>query len=1023
MLRRLLSLTMVLFLVSFVFAGTTGKIAGIIVDKNTGDPLPGVNVVIEELSIGASSDVNGEYFILNVPVGEHKVTVSYIGYKTIEYEGAQVQADRTLGVNFELEEAVMDIGEVIVVEAERERVKKDLTMSSQFVDKEEFAVLPIESFEQASQLQAGAVGSNFRGGRASEAAPVVDGMNIKDATAGYTDITDEENIQTNLVLPEVAIEQMEVITGGFNAEYGNAQSAVINVITKEGGTKHTGRITVKTSGLNHNTKRYLFKNQDGEYVYYRDQFLKEFFDNAKPSDSLYALGARGPYMVDDLYLKNTSTIELDNYDRQEVEFSLSGPIPFTSDKLRYSISGEFVDNNQFKTSYSGDGITGSAHAKLTYRFSPDYKLQFVGVGSQIDGRAIGFADSKYPGGYIPGYGIIPAKVNTEEYTFYRNYMGSLKWTHTLSSSTFYEINAGYSYNSFEQKTKDWNDRDGDGDFDEFFEWKMVPVPVTMGDQGTEWTEDLRYTSDDTKFFWVPAHAASGSEGQYRWGVPGVSGWREVWVLDKTNYTYRKEWRFLTGTQNERELTSYTIAEETEGQLYPTVPDAYFDYYGDGASYYDAENKIFNLKADFTSQINPQHLVKAGIDFTRTELDMLNVNAFSGSSNLYIDDFYVKPWDFAAYVQDKMEFEGMIVNLGVRLDYYNQGSDIEYPSNFTDPVDLTKEVGEEGYINNPKKAKPYYKISPRLGISHPITENSVLHFSYGHFYQRPDYRYWYENTPYDLRGAYSEMGNPDLKPEQTISYEIGLQQNLGEYLIGVNAFYKDISNLIDQIEAGTAPFEDYWLYDNRDWANARGFEISIRKFFSNYFAGNINYTYMIAKGKASSPQSGGAELWRKTTGVQQAYFLNWDQRHTFNANITFSFHPEWGPEIAGYHPLGDWSLNILYTYGSPKPYTPPSRDPQPPYNTERLESNMSTDIKLEKRFAISGDIRAVLFIEGYNIFNRQNLIAENFRDQTFLTTNVNRIEWYHINGDPEGRNLEPFVWGSRRHFRFGLGFQF
>jgi hypothetical protein len=181
--------------------------------------------------------------------------------------------------------------------------------------------------------------------------------------------------------------------------------------------------------------------------------------------------------------------------------------------------------------------------------------------------------------------------------------------------------------------------------------------------------------------------------------------------------------------------------------------------------------------------------------------------------------------------------------------------------------------------------------------------------------------------------------------------------------------------------------------------------------------------MIAKGKASSPQAGGSEMWRKLTGVHQAYYLNWDQRHTLNANVTFSFPQKWGPEISGYHPLGDWSFNILYTYGSPKPYTPPTRDPQPPYNTERLVYNMRTDIKFEKRFAIAGDIRAILFLEGYNIFNRKNLLAENFGGQFASTAEVNRVEWYHINGNPEGRNLEPFVWGPRRHFRFGLGFQF
>ena len=131
---------------------------------------------------------------------------------------------------------------------------------------------------------------------------------------------------------------------------------------------------------------------------------------------------------------------------------------------------------------------------------------------------------------------------------------------------------------------------------------------------------------------------------------------------------------------------------------------------------------------------------------KTNMKMLNVVFFS-VSNLYIDEYDVSPWNLAAYVQDKMEFQGMIVNLGLRMDYYNHGKDIYYPADFKDPVDITKLYGDPGYIKNPTKAQPFLYISPRLGISHPITENSVLHFSYGHFFQRPEYRFWFENMGY------------------------------------------------------------------------------------------------------------------------------------------------------------------------------------------------------------------------------------------------------------------------------------
>jgi outer membrane receptor protein involved in Fe transport len=1026
MIRKLLVIMLVMAFVPSVFAGTTGKIAGIVQDAQTGEPLPGVNVIIDGTTLGASTDIDGMYFIINVPIGSHNVTVSYIGFKTIKTEGVYIQPDRTTRLNIELEETVLQVGEVIVVEAERDRIEKDLTMSSQYISSEEMIMLPVESFQQAATLQAGAVGSNFRGGRASEAKPFIDGVSIKDVTAGYDIILDESDMQTSFSVPEGSIETMEIITGGFNAEYGNAQSAIINIITKDGGSKHTGRIGVKTSIADQVETRYWGKDPDGNWVYERDEHLQEFFDGAQAAYDALPDSIKADPTLRVPTINEFGTYELNDYQRDEYEFSLNGPVPFTNEKFHYSLNGEIVDRGRTKQSYNLDDFTGSVQAKLTYRISPDYKLQFSGLGSMTDDRRVGFFDAKYPGGYMPGIGEIPAKPVTEEYEEFRNYLGSVKWTHTLSSSTFYEVQASYNYNTYDSKVKDWNDRDGDGDTDEFFEWKMIRVPQNTGDRSNpDWEQDLRYVSDNTKFFWVAGETLSDGtvkEGQWRFGVPGKSAWRQVWVLDPTNYTYTQEWRFLTGTVHEDELTSFPIPEKDESILYPTVPNTAFEYYGDAPGYMVSKNTVLNVRADFTSQVNPQHLVKAGVNFEQTNFEMLNMGFFS-FSNIYKDEFDVSPMDISAYIQDKMEFAGMILNAGVRFDYFDPGKDVLYPGSFVDPVDQSVDVGEEGYLLDPQEAEAYKYISPRLGISHPISENTVLHFSYGHFYQRPDYRYWFENTNYDFGGAYGEMGNPTLEPEKTVAYEIGFQHNMGDYLLGFNAFYKDITNLIDQIDGGTPPFEDYWIYDNRDWADVRGFELSLRKFYSNYFSGSINYTYMIAKGKASDTQTGGSELWRKITGVQNAYYLDWDQRHTLNAYVTFSVPQNWGPKIGTFSPLGDWSLNILYTYGSPQPYSPVSRDPQPEYNTERLLATMQTDLKLEKRFAISGNMRAIVYLEGLNVFDRKNLsfFPGSMSDGSDARALVDWVTEHP--GEWEGRNKEAYVWGARRSWRVGLGFEF
>ena len=168
--------------------------------------------------------------------------------------------------------------------------------------------------------------------------------------------------------------------------------------------------------------------------------------------------------------------------------------------------------------------------------------------------------------------------------------------------------------------------------------------------------------------------------------------------------------------------------------------------------------------------------------------------------------------------------------------------------------------------------------------------------------------------------------------------------------------------------GELPLYDYTLYINRDWADVRGFELTVRKLFSHYFTGSLNYTFMIAKGSNSTPWDDYTQV-----GPEKPYYLAWDQRHTFNANLTFSFPQKWGPALGRFYPLGDWNLNILYIFNSPQPYTPPTRNPQSEINMARLEPTMHTDIKLTKRFTLTNNLKALFLIEGYNIFNRKNLL--------------------------------------------------
>ena len=155
------------------WAGTTGKIVGYVTDADSGEPLPGANVIIEGTTMGAATDLEGYYIILNVPPGIYTLVASMIGYQRMRIENVRVSINFTSKVNFQLKSTVLEVSEEITVVAERPVIRKDLTSTLSTVSGNDIAQMPVEKFEEVLELQAGVIqGSggeiHVRGGRASE---------------------------------------------------------------------------------------------------------------------------------------------------------------------------------------------------------------------------------------------------------------------------------------------------------------------------------------------------------------------------------------------------------------------------------------------------------------------------------------------------------------------------------------------------------------------------------------------------------------------------------------------------------------------------------------------------------------------------------------------------------------------------------------------------------------------------------------------------------------------------------------
>ena len=284
-----------------LFAGTTGKITGKVIDNADNSPLPGANVRVEGTTLGAAADQGGEFIILNVPPGSYTLKASFIGYSESVIHEVRVSIDVTTRIDFTLSESVLELGQTVEVVARRELIQKDLTATTAIVDDKSIQNLPVTEVNEIITLQAGVVerdGLHIRGGRAGEVAYWIDGVPVTDSYDGSTIVDVNKNL----------VQELQVISGAFNAEYGQALSGIVNIATKEGSDRFGGSIST-----------YL-----GDYVSTHDKFSWGAYPTTYNTQAVSSV----PLFLD---IKNFNPIAIHNF-----EGSLFGPL--VKDKLFFNIN-------------------------------------------------------------------------------------------------------------------------------------------------------------------------------------------------------------------------------------------------------------------------------------------------------------------------------------------------------------------------------------------------------------------------------------------------------------------------------------------------------------------------------------------------------------------------------------------------------------------------------------------------------------------------------------------------------------
>ncbi len=869
-------------------AGETGKIVGRVVDKQTGEALPGANVLLRGTILGASTDVDGYYIIMNVPPGVYTIEASMLGYQTRVVENVTVRVDLTTKISFALDQEAIE-GEEVVVTASAEMITKDMTATQAVVGSAEIEALPVEEFSDVVQLQAGVVQGrdgklHIRGGRSDEILYMVDGIPMSDVFSGQNAVEVENS----------SIQELQVISGTFNAEYGRALSGIVNIVTKSIPDKLNATATV----------------YGGDYVSTHTEIFPHI-DRISPDGVL------------------------------NFQFSMQGPVPFTKKRLKFLLNGRYLDDDGYI--WGTRIFNPQDSSNVSFDDPSKYIIEATGDGKPVPMR---FFRKKTLHGKL-SYQFSP--------------------TLSLASSIFYN----------DVVTRDWSA------------------------EGNEFTPENEF-HDFYRFMLNP----DGASKQYRDGYTILTTLDHV-LNPNTFYTLK-----LSAIYNRERSFVYEDPFDPR-YVHPNRFQAPFSagntFYTGGTDMWHSRRSTTTLgaKFDITSQVTKTHQFKLGVEFRQHKLDFtefklipkrvggVEVRPFQPDipprNSPFHNRYTHRPREFAAYIQDKMEFEFMIVNLGVRFDLFDPNAPV--------PTDL----GDPGNPNKRRDATIKSQISPRLGVAYPITDRGVLHFSVGKFFQMPLFKYLYANSEFEVEIGRLKtlMGNADLEPQKTTAYEVGFQQQLTDNLaFDLTVFYKDIRDLLGtEIYQLTRGADLYARYENRDFGTTRGFTFALTQRHSTWLAASIDYTFQKAEGNASEPNAAFVDRKRNREPEKRLVPLDWDQRHTLNASITLSGRG------------GRFSVTLLGRYGSGLPYTPKFLNVRRAFeNTARSPQTLTFDLKSHYDVQIAGR-KLSFFLKVFNLFDRKNEII--------VYPSTGRAGFnleYRQSSTPKGINtVEEFFFNPPHHF--------
>lgn len=1001
-----LTLLLLLLIVSTLQSQTRSRVIGTVTDSQTGEPLFGANVIVKTTYLGAATDLEGKFFIVNVPVGTYEIQASLIGYKTHVLQDVLVSADRVTQLDFVLQPTSIESDEVVVT-AQRDVLHKEVTNTQMVAtDKDISNSAGIREINAFLQKLPGVSEDNgfltIRGGSADQVGAMVNGLSYNNAAVG--------NAETSI--PLSAIEQVSLLSGGYQAEYGNFRSGLINITTKSGSKDgYHGTISISrdqshmrrfgpsfTDPHNPLLVSYLDANvafigtidswADDPYKqeqhprfrgwnYHADNFnrsLGEGEQQATPLD-MYLFGA-WMFMAEPDYeglselgytVSNEQKKLFEQHKRDEegydvnIDAGFGGPIPFVGKYLgdaTFYLSNKSTERNYIMpvTREKDKNYT----TLLTVKSNPLSTLSVTING--LWKRQLGMSPIRPPWGDPPSSSDRGGFMQQDNIKWFSDdivyfwdqpffpqldqttLMGGITINHVLDNNTFYELTLS-----------------------------------ALDIQNSSLTGDTRDTTEVTRFGPIP--------------------------VDEMPYG---KWQFAT----EHRVSGYKFPS------YDALGLTEYRFRGKEGDLYDNSNTTqYRAKFDIASQLNEHHYVKAGVEYNMINIDHKHWQKWNNNAyNTYEFNYNRKPSQTGLYIQDQISYEGLVANLGLRVDYYYGGGG-DWPTGdpFAEdvfrpfPVDTSLydylETGgsyiwdrwEEYDVENPGFLKPiknWLTVSPRLGISFPVTDKSKFYFNYGHFRSNPPYYSMYLfRYRYDKNGLY-DMSNPNLEPPKTISYELGAAYNFYKSLIfKVSGYYKDVTGEHGEVTYQNATGTiDYERWSNNEYEDIQGVEVNISKSDNSWITGWINFNYMLRKqGLTGREIVSDITINNDQEGLYSGQESRFLPRPQLNANVTFRSPQDWGPELFGDNLLGNWYMTLFFDWRAGSYFT------WNPLNELHVSNNLQfpdyymVDLKLSKTFNIGG-FQTTFFVDVSNVLNlkvsllsRSYAYADDVDEQKYLSS--------------------------------------